>query len=428
MSVISILLCLPAQAQQPLPLSDAISIALRNSLNVQIARNNTEVAKLSNTYGMAGGLPTINASVNDNLQSTNIDQQYSDASRNTLRNGVVNNNLQAALAGSIVLYNGSRIITTKDRLNIASHYADQQLVSKTMTVATGVMLRYFDIIRQQSYGTTLSKSIEVSRKKLDIIKAQQAVGMANNADLFQAQVDLNTQTLALQSQQLIIDQDKTDLLYLLSLNPDSSVSIRDTIIVDRSLQLETLLAAIDRNPDMIMAADQVDIAQHLQRETAALRYPALSLNSGYNFNRSQYAAGFTLVNQQAGPYVGVGLNVPVFNGSVYKHQYNIAGINAQTARMAHDSLQLSYTSAMVKNWQAYKNNLLQLETAQNNFQTASSLLDLTLQRFQLHQNTILDIENAQQSYENAANLLINIAYAAKAAEIQLKRLANRLDL
>jgi len=58
----------------------------------------------------------------------------------------------------------------------------------------------------------------------------------------------------------------------------------------------------------------------------------------------------------------------------------------------------------------------------------TKLLDLVLQRFQLRQNTILDVENAQQSYENAANQLINIEYAAKASEIQLKRLTNRLDL
>jgi outer membrane protein TolC len=53
-------------------------------------------------------------------------------------------------------------------------------------------------------------------------------------------------------------------------------------------------------------------------------------------------------------------------------------------------------------------------------------LNLALQRFQLRQATIVDIKNAQQSFENAGYLLINTSFAAKVAELQLKRYANRM--
>ncbi len=428
--IIAILMVMPGIgfSQQPLELKDAVNIALRNSLSVEIARNNVKISGINNNYGIAGGLPYVNATVTDNEQSTNIDQKYSDATRNTQRNNVVNNSLQGALAGSILLFNGSRVVNAKGRLGIQEQMSQQQLVTRTMAVAANVMLKYYDIVRQQSYGKTLENSIAVSRKKLDIIKAQQSVGMANNADLFQAQVDLNTQLLAQQSQQLIIDQDKTDLLNLLTLNPDSQVVIRDTIIIDKDLSLDSLLKSIDNNPEIIAAGQQVDIAMSIQRETAALRYPSLNLNAGYTLSRAQYAAGFTQLNQQIGPYVGMGVNVPVFNGTVYKRQETIAGINAQNARISRDTLMLNYRTNLIRNWQAYKNSMLQLETARQNSEIAAKLLDLVMQRFQLRQNTILDVENAQQSYENASNLLINISYAAKASEIQLKRLTNRLNL
>jgi outer membrane protein len=415
-------------AQQRLTLTDAINIALQNSIGVHIARNNIQIAGLNNSYGMAGGMPSVVGSISQTEQANNINQQFTDASRNAQRNNVVNNNSQASLGGSILLFNGGRIVNAKARLGIVERQSEQLLLSRTMLLAANVMLRYYDIIRQQSYGATLEKSIQVSQRKLDIVKAQQSAGFANNANLFQAQVDLNNQSLTLQTQQLIIAQGKTDLLTLLTLNPDSAIIIADTIIVDQAMSLGVLLKAVEQNPDIVTASQQIDIDKHIQREIGAQRYPSLSLNGGYSLARSQYTAGPTLLNQQVGPYIGLGLNIPVFNGGIFQRQYKIAGVNVNNDELAKDSLRLNYKSGIIRNWESYQSNLRQLITACENLTVATKLLDLVLQQFQVRQNTILDVENAQQSYENAANQLINVEYSAKASEIQLKRLANRLDL
>jgi outer membrane protein len=432
MKKISIILFLSlsaiVHAKQRLTLTDAINIALQNSIGVHIARNNIQIAGLNNSYGMAGGMPSVLGSITQTEQANNINQQYTDVSRNTQRNNVVNSNLQATLGGSILLFNGGRIVNAKARLGIVERQSQQLLLSRTMLLAANVMLRYYDIIRQQNYGATLEKSIQVSQRKLDIVKAQQSAGFANNANLFQAQVDLNNQTLTLQTQQLIIAQDKTDLLALLTLNPDSAIIIADTIIVDQAMSFDVLLKAVEQNPDIIAASQQVDIEKRIQRETGAQRYPSLSLNGGYTFGRNQYTAGPTILNQQVGPYVGLGLNIPIFNGGIYQRQYKIAGVNVNNDQLAKDSMVLNYKAGIIRNWESYRSNLQQLITARENFTVATKLLDLVLQQFQVRQNTILDVENAQQSYENAANQLINVQYSAKASEIQLKRIANRLDL
>jgi outer membrane protein TolC len=288
------------------------------------------------------------------------------------------------------------------------------------------MLKYYDIVRQQSYAKTLEASIEASKQRLEIVKVQQGVGMANNADLFQSQVDLNTQIQNLQAQQLVVDQGKTDLLTLLTLRPDSSVSIVDTIVVDRTVQLDSIISAVSQNPDIMAASEQIAIYQYLEKETAAERYPALSFSTGYNFSRTKNAAGFSLLNQSYGPFAGITLGIPIFNGNIYRKQQEVAGINIKNASLQKDTLVLSYTSNAVKSWQAYNNNLQQLETARANYALSQQLLNLVMQRFQFRQATIIEVKNAQQSFENAGYLMINTSYAAKAAEIQLKRLANQL--
>jgi len=304
--------------------------------------------------------------------------------------------------------------------------AEQQLVSRTQVIVANVMLKYYDIVRQQGYAVTLQKAIEVARKKLEIVQAQVNVGVANNADLFQSQVDLNTQIQTLQSQQLIIDQDKTDLLTLLTVRADSSVTIADTIVVDKAVQLDSILSGLSQHPDIVVAGQQVEIYQYIEKETGALRYPSVGVNGGYNLSRSQSAAGFSLLNQNYGPFVGVSLSIPIFNGNIYKKQQQVAGINIKTAQLQKDTLMIGYRANIIKNWQGYTSNLQQLETARQNYELSQKLVALVLQRFQLKQATILDVNQAQQSFENAAYLLINLSYAAKAAEIQLKRYGNKL--
>lgn len=413
-------------AQQPLTLHDAVATALKNNLGIQIAHNNINIADINNSYGMAGGLPTVTATGADVEQVNSLKQEYANAANNKTSNNAASNNLSAGITASMLVYNGGRVTAAKQRLGTTALQSRQQLSARALTLVYNVMLRYYDVIRQQNYAKTLQQSIEVSKQKLAVVQAQQNVGMANNADLFQAQVDLNTQVQNLQAQQLVIDQDKTDLLTLLTLNPDSSIVINDTITVDKSITLASVLDAVHKNPDIMAASQQVMINQFMAKETAAQRYPSFSVNGGYNFSHTQNAAGFSLLNQSYGPFAGVGVSIPVFNGNIYKKQKEVADINIKNAELMKDTLEINYTANTVKSWQAYNNNLQQLETAKANYELSQKLLNLAMQRFQLRQATIVDIKNAQQSFENAGYLLINTSFAAKVAELQLKRYANQI--
>lgn len=424
---IAIILSPAALQAQQLSLHDAVETALRNNMGIQLARNTVTVAGINNSYGVAGGLPQVSATGTDMEQVTSIRQEYANPANNKTSNNASSNNLSAALNASVLLYNGNRVQNAHHRLGLIESQSQQQLNSRALSLVYNVMLRYYDIIRQQSYARTLSASIDVSREKLEIVKAQQSAGVANNADLFQAQVDLNTQVQNLQAQQLVIEQAKTDLLTLLTLKPDSSVNIADTILVDRSVELGPVISAIQANPDISAADQQIAINEYVQKETAAQRYPSLSANAGYNFSHTRNAAGFSLLNQSYGPFAGVGVSIPIFNGNIYRKQTEIAGINVKNAQLQKDTLVLNYTSNAVKNWQAYNNNLQQLETAKANYDLSGKLLDLVLQRFQLKQATIVDVKNAQDSFENAGYLLVNVSFSAKAAELRLKYYANQLQ-
>jgi outer membrane protein len=422
-------LVLPAGMLQAQLLSrdEAVRIALKNSLGIDLGRNAVKIAAINNSYGIAGGLPLVTGTASDQEQSTSIRQKYSDPTDDKQSDNAFSNSLTGAVNGYMLLYNGSRVVNAKRQLGEIEAQTRQQLSSKALIVVNNVLLKYYDVVRQQSYAKTLQASIDAQKQQLAIVQAQQSVGLANNSDLFQSQVDLNTQIQNLQAQQLIIDQDKTDMLALLTLNPDSVIQVEDTILIDRTIQLPGILGALQStNPDIIAANEQITINQFVEKQVAAQRYPSLGANVGYNYSRTKNSEGFSLLNLNYGPYAGVTLNVPIFNGNIYRKQQQIAGINIKNAELVRDTLMLNYTANAVKNWQAYQSNLQQVETAKANYDLSLKLLELVMERFKLKHATIVDVKNAQQSFENAGFLLVNVSFAAKAAEITLRRYANQL--
>jgi outer membrane protein TolC len=417
-----------AKAQNELRLPDAINIAMKNSLDIQLANNSVEANTILNNYGVAGGLPLVTGSLTDNEQVSNINQKLN-SGESISRKSAATNNLVAGLTGSILLYNGNRVVATKKRLDLLQQQSMDMLNAQIQNIIAGVMMGYYDIVRQQSFMKTIDRSIEASNQQLDIVKARQNAGIANNADLFQAQIDLNALLQAKESQQVIIEQSKTELLRLLTLRPDSVIHINDSfIIVDKNVPLDAILNSLNKNADIMVADQQVKINEQIVNEIAASRYPSVRANTGFNFNRNKSAGGQLLLNQNYGPYIGVSVGIPIYNGSAYKRQQEVASINLRNADLDRKMLMRDYSAQVVKSYQSYTATLQQIKTEQKNYELSNQLLELTLQRFNLKQATIVDVKNAQQSFEISGYRLVNLSFAAKSAEIELKRLANKLTL
>ncbi|OYW76069.1 MAG: hypothetical protein B7Z27_08495 [Sphingobacteriia bacterium 32-37-4] len=177
-----------------------------------------------------------------------------------------------------------------------------------------------------------------------------------------------------------------------------------------------------------MAAEQqIKINELIERETAALRVPTLRATTGFNLTNTKSAAGFILENRTYGPFLGINLAIPIYNGLINKKQLQVAEINTRNAKVQRDQFLLNIETGAVRTYQAYTNTLAQLQTAKENQLLSKQLLDLVMQRFQLGQATIVDVKLAQQSFENESYRLVNLSFTAKVAEVELKRLANIIE-
>ena len=132
------------------------------------------------------------------------------------------------------------------------------------------------------------------------------------------------------------------------------------------------------------------------------------------------------MSRNYGPFAGLSLNVPIYNGSSLKRQEQVAALATRNATLDREILLQDREAALWRSWQTYQNALLLLENERESSALSQRLLDLMLQKYELRQATILELKQAQNSFEESGYRLVNLEFAAKAAEIELRRLGGKL--
>lgn len=412
-------------AQSLLSIDEALQLAMNQNYDVLISRNELNVAQSAVFYGNAGEQVATTLNLGENLQVTGLNQKFANGNEIS-KVGAVSNALNSQLAFAYPIFNNYRVRTTKGRIQEQVQLADSRAIAQIQNTCAQVMVRYYDICRQGKLLQSLQKSLAVSEKRLELIKVRQQVGMANSADLYLTELDLNARKQELQQQDLGLRQNKADLNTLLNRDEKIDFSVSDTIAISYTLQYEQLLGDAQKNADIQAAKEQIKIMDWMQKEIYAQRLPTARLNGGLAANMSNNTAGFQLRNINYGPFIGANISIPLFNQSIFDKQEQVIVVQKKTRELQAEALQNTIEGNLYKTWLAYKTSLSRNESEAQNVKIAQQYLDLVMQRYTLNQSNALELREAQRSYEDSVFRLTNVQYNAKVAEIELLRLAGKL--
>lgn len=422
---IGFVLSLNLSAQSVITLDQAVEIALKNNLDLQIATNDTKQAENNNHAGNAGMLPTVSLNVSENPSVSNINQKFTNGTT-IEKNGVSSNNLNAALVVSYTLFDGKKMFATRRKLEILDEAAQNKFNSQVQTVISNVILNYSNITRLKEYLKVLDLLRDLSQQRLDIIGARQIAGLANNTDLFLAQLDLETRKQNINTQKSSINKAYNSLNLVLNIKIDSLYGVEDVFKNINVLDKNKMDELLRNNPDNQWAINQYNIALQAQKEIDAARLPLLKLNGAYNYTLSQSAAGFSLYNQSMGPQAGLSLVVPIFNGNINKSNSENAKLNVQSSEWKMAVVKQNIEVAYEQAWQDYSTAKLQLSSDSLAVTTANKYMELMQERFKLGQSTIIDLKEAQRTFEETNYRMISNWYIARIAETQLLLLTGQL--
>jgi len=414
-------------AQELLTIEDAMKIALENNFEIKIAKNNSKISETNVTVGNAGMLPSATASITDNNSVTNSSQTRQDGTSTSLNNAK-NNSLNYGVSLGWTVFDGMKMFAKLDQLKELQKLGDSEL-KRTILVKIGqVNSAYYDLVQQQQQLSALDTTIVISKQRLTLAQNRFSIGKASKLEVLNAQVDLNSDQVALLRQKESYANAKILLNQYLARDPKINFTVTNSVSVDSKLVLVDLMdLAQKQNPALESQIINKRIAELQLKQVKADRYPVVNLTSGYNFAESQSSLGFTSSASSKGLNYGFNATLNIFDGFNQHRNEKVAKLQIENSQIAIEQQNMILNTQLSTAFQTYLTNLELIGLEEDNVTIAKQNLDITLDKFRIGTITTLDFRTAQLNYVNAKVRYSNAQYEAKLSEIALKELAGNIN-
>ncbi|KAF2506857.1 TolC family protein [Flavobacterium zhairuonense] len=427
-TLLIIFLCLAkTSAQGVLTIEDATKIALENNFEIRIAKNNSKISETNVTIGNAGLLPTVAATVNDNNSVTNSSQTRQDGTTTSLNNAK-NNTLSYGVGLNWTVFDGMKMFARLDQLKELQKLGDSELRRTVLIKIVQVNSAYYDLVQQQHQLAALDTTIVISKQRLTLAQNRFSIGKASKLEVLNAQVDLNSDQVALLRQKETYANAKILLNQYLARDPKIDFTVTDLVTVDNAMNLAELSdLAHKQNPAVEAQIINKRIAELQLKQIKADRYPVVNLTSGYNFSENQSSLGFTSQSSSKGFNYGFNARLNIFDGLNQHRNEKVAQMEIENSQIAIDQQNMILDTQLSTAFQTYQTNLGLIDLEEDNVTIAKQNLDITLDKFRIGTITTLDFRTAQLNYVNAKVRYSNAQYQAKLSEIALRELAGNIN-
>jgi len=416
-----------AKAQEVLTIEQAMTIALENNFEIKIAKNNSKINETNVTIGNAGMLPTATANITDNNSITNSTQVRQDGTSTSLDNAK-NNSLNYGVSIGWTVFDGMKMFAKLDQLKELQKLGDAELKRTILLKIAQVNSAYYDLVQMQQQLAALDTTIVISNQRLTLAKNRFSIGKASKLEVLNAQVDLNSDQVALLRQKEAYANGKILLNQHLARDPKIDFKVTDEVKVDNKLVLADLMdLAQKQNPGLEAQIINKRIAELQLKQVKADRYPTLRLTSGYNFSESQSSLGFTSETSSRGLNYGFNASMNIFDGFNQHRNEKVAKLQIENSQLAIEQQNTLLNTQLSTAFQTYLTNLELIDLEENNENIARQNLEITLDKFKIGTITTLDFRTAQLNYVNAKVRYSNAQYEAKLSEIALKELAGNIN-
>jgi len=416
-------------AQINLTLEEAIATALQNNYEIRISRNYSAVAALDYSYRNAVFLPRLNGMLGANWNRNNQKQEFTSG---TKREGdVKTNNVLASVSLNLTLFDGLKMFATRDKAAEFIELGELGIKNQLVNTVAAVINNYYAIVSQNQQLKAIEEQMSISEERVKLAQRKLEIGVGAKPDVLQSQVDLNAQKAARLNQQTLIDQLKEQLNQVMNVTQNTIYDVSDTIPVNMNVALGDIQSNIENtNLLLLISKKNIDIANLTLKERKAERWPIVSFNSAYNFNRTNNDVALNpalpIFNRNRGYNYGLTANIPILNNRNTNRLIKQAELDIQYNQLIYDNQRSLLNMDVINAYKNYDQQKKALELEEANILLAKENVSIAIQTYRLGAFTFIQLREAQKSLEDAYNRLITARYNAKIAETELLRLKGEL--
>lgn len=414
-------------AQAPLlTAEEAVRIALENNFDIRIASNNLKIDQENNTLANAGLLPNVAATVvqDNSIQDTEQVRANGEVlSLDDARNRSLNYGVQL----NWTIFDGFRMFARRNELKAIEKLGETELQLQVLSKTREVLTIYYDIVQLQRQLHALDTAMVVSKERVETAYNRYTIGKAAKLEWLNSQVDLNTDATNLLRQKELLANTKARLNEQLAREVSTEFVVSDEVEVNQALQFPELKSLADKqNPQLQAQIINKQIAEYQLKQVRSLRYPQISVNTGYAFNDSYNSLGFNREAHAQGLTYGFSASINIFDGLLQKRSENIAKLNIENAEVAISKQTQSIDTQLLTNFTTFSTNLQLVELERKNEEIARENLEITLAKYRIGTIPTIEIRTAQLNYLNASVRYANALYQAKLSEISLQELTGSI--
>lgn len=416
-------------AQDTLQMDELISTALQNNLNLKIAKNNTEGAKINATIGNAGFLPTADFSGAYNYANTMTKTTFNGGIPEQTSDAAASQNYNANLNIRYTLFDGFKPVyklkLSKKDLQIADlNYRNQvdQLIIQVIESAFTIALIREDLVLAQEKRL-------LTQSQLKRIETRLKYGQGSETEKLNLLTTANNDSLAILQLMLNLENNQIQLNRIIGtelLNSDD-IFVIDTLLASK-LQFEQLLSAAQSfNPNLLLSRAQIERSELDYQITKTELYPKLNTVISYGYNGAKNDVGILNTNDALGPSVNLGLTYNLYAAGALKRakkQNELAITNAKlNAQLSEFEIEQNLKAA----FQQYQQQISMLPLLEQNVAVSQTNFERVDNAFSLGQLNFLNYQQAQFQLFNAKKELLKARYNCKFSEWQLRFLSGTIS-
>ena len=404
------------QAQQQWTLRQCMDYAIEHNISIKQQDNVRRQQELSLSTSRNSRLPDLSASASENYsfgRAQTLDGTYSN--RNT-------NSTSFSIGTSVPLFTGFQIPNQIKLNQLNLEAATQDLEKAKNDIRMQVAQAYVQILYNMEIADVACRQLAIDSAQVKRLEAFVENGKASQAQLSQqqatlaqaqltaTQADNNLQLSVLALTQLlelpspegfsIVRPDNTSLLVLHSSLPSPDAVYQEALTIKPEVRAEQLrLSAADKS---------ISIAK------AAL-YPKLYFNAGlqtnyYKTNGMQAESFTSQMKNNFAQYLGVSLNVPIFNRFATRNNVRSARIDRENRQLQFDLVRKTLYKDIQ---QVYYNAVAagsKYESSKQAQQSSQDAFKLTQAKYENGKASITEFNEAKNNYLKTESDLVQARY------------------
>ena len=409
---------LPLSAQQRLwNLRECCDYAVANNISIKQQENQRRQEEIQLSTAKNSRLPDLSGSVGQNFsfgRGLTADNTYSNTNTSST---------SFSLGASVPIFTGFQIPNQikLNQLNLEAATADLEKAKNDIRMQ--VAQAYVQILYDMEIADVAHRQIEIDSAQVARLQAFVNNGKASEAELSQQRATLANSTLT------ATQADNNTRLALLTLtqllelpSPENFNIVRPDIsgisgITDLSgLTPDAIYAeALGIKPEILSQQLKLKGTEHSIKIAQAGNYPTLSLSGGLGTNyytTSGFKAdGFgSQLKNNFSQYIGLNLNVPIFNRFQTRNQIRSARISQENQQLALDNTKKTLYQDIQKVYYNALNAQAKEKASQQAVATANDAFHLTQAKYENGKATITEFNESKNNYLKAESDLVQARY------------------